>query len=266
MENMLLTASILIGIAILLPGLSKNLSVNMDSEAMFCRSGMNFISENERSLLGFKLIQAGLDYKAELFAGIKVVLAGAVLILTAVCVLVGGINYILMLFLAPVLYIIPGIWLNNRIAGRQLAIKKEVSDFAVYLYTGLSGGGDLLLALREAAKGLDGPLAKEIERALSESATGRNIVDALDASAKRCGVDSFSLLVRDLIQAYRHGSPLAEAMQNIAARMRMERKYEMQEAGSRLSIQLVIPVLMFDLVPMFAIIFYPVGCSLLQVF
>lgn len=266
MGNLILAASILIGMAILLPGINKNLIGKIDTEAVFCRSGVKFISENERSLLGLKLIQAGLDYKAEKFAGIKVVLAGAVVLLTALSVLLGGIHYIFLLVVAPVLYTVPGIWLSNRLARRQLSIKREVSDFAVYLYTGLSGGGDLLLALRESAKGLNGPLRKEIEQALNESATGRNIVDALESAAKRCSVDQFTLLIRDLIQAYRHGSPLAEAMTNITARMRMERKYEMQEASSRLSLQLVIPVLMFDLVPMFAIIFYPVGCSLLQVF
>ncbi|MGB9849113.1 MAG: type II secretion system F family protein [Moorellaceae bacterium] len=265
MPNLAVTAAALTAAAVAMPALSRLLPRNREQfNDLFCRTGLRWASEEERNALAMKIARAGLSFTAEWFAGLRLCLVAAYILLCLFLMLMGTDMFWVMLF-APLPYVLPGVWLDGRVASRKSAIRLSLADFTVLLSTALSAGADPALALREAAGGVGGPLAAEVERALMENASGRGLVDALTDMAERCDVDELRALVRTITQAYRYGAPLADSMRAYASQMRTVRRFESMEAASKMSVKIIFPVVIFMLVPALVAIMYPAVVSLLQV-
>ncbi len=259
-------AALLAGGAVLLPSLGKVVPANKARVSeVFCRTGLRFSSAEERDRLAKKLAQAGIKEKPEWFLGLRLSLVGGFLVLFIPMLLVGTDLFWLVLF-APLLYLVPGIWLNGRISKRKSEIRLALADFTLFLSTALSAGSDIRLALWEAAEGAGGALREEVERALLESSTGKRLADALDEMADRCDVDELRTLARVLNQALRYGSSLAEIMRAYSEQMRTVRRFEIMEAANKLSVKLVLPVLLFILGPCMIALGYPALVALLKAF
>jgi tight adherence protein C len=230
-----------------------------------CRTGTRWSSEEQKTALGIKLEQAGLDISPEWFNGSRLLVSCGAGLLYLPLLLTGS-DLFWLVFLVPLLYFLPGMWLNSKVANRKSAIRLSLSDFTVLLSTALAAGADISASLREAAAGTGGPLAQEIDRALKEYGAGRNITDALTDVAERCDVDELRGLVRTIVQAYRYGAPLAQTMRAHSEQMGTIKRFEMMEAANKLSVKLVIPVLLFMLVPCMIALGYPAMVSLLEAF
>ena len=265
MADQALLAAALAAAAVAAPVLSWVSPRNREQfNDLFCRTGLRWASEEERNALAMKIVRAGLGFSAEWFAGLRLCLVAAYILLCLFLMLAGTDMFWLVLF-APLPYVLPGVWLDGRVAARKSAIRLSLADFTVLLSTALAAGADPALALKEAAGGVGGPLAAEVDRALREYAAGRGLVDALTAMAERCDVDELRALVRTITQAYRYGAPIADAMRAYASQMRTVRRFESMEAASRLSVRMIFPVVIFMLVPTIVAIMYPAAVSLLKV-
>lgn len=120
-------------------------------------------------------------------------------------------------------------------------------------------------ALREASLRIGGPIAEEVEKALTEEGSGKPISEALMDMAERCDIDDFRSLAKQISQSFRYGSSLAESIKDHSEQIRLNRRYEIMEAANKLSIKLIFPVLIFILLPTMVVILYPVVVSLMQV-
>lgn len=260
-------AAVLAAGAVVTPTLARTVGVDRKKVyEVLCRTGVRLVPEEERSELGRKLAEAGLyDVSPDWFAGLRWALAGGFAIL-CLPLLLFGIDLFWLVFLAPVLYFLPGMWLNSRISKRKSQIRLSLADFSVLFSTALSAGADIVLALEEAAGCVGGPLAEEVDRALREYRTGQGMVDVLVSMADRCNVDEFRSLVRVVVQSYRYGAPLAESMRAHAEQMRSVKRFEVMEAAGKLTVSMVIPVLVFILVPSMLVLFYPAAVQLMSAF
>ena len=77
--NTVAIASGLIGVAIALPILARNIP-KLDKDEVFTRTGVRFVSEEDKSLLSLQISRAGLDIQPEYFMGLKVCLTSLYLI------------------------------------------------------------------------------------------------------------------------------------------------------------------------------------------
>lgn len=265
MPNYAVTAAALTAAAVALPAAARLFPRDRAQfDDLFCRTGLRWASDEERNALAMKIVRAGLGFSAEWFAGLRLCLAAAYVLLCLFLMLSGIDMFWLMLF-APLPYLLPGVWLDGRVAARKAAVRLALADFTVLLSTALAAGADPALALKEAAGGIGGPLAAEVDRALREYAAGRGLVDALTAMAERCDVDELRALVRTVTQSYRYGAPLADSMRAYASQMRTVRRFESMEAASKMAVKIIFPVAVFMLIPAMIAVLYPAVVSLLQV-
>lgn len=233
------------------------------AKEILCRTGTRFASVEERSTLKRKLVQAGLELSPEWFAGLRLALSGGFALIGLPLLLLGLDLFWIVLF-APLLYLLPNVWLNSRITKRKSEIKKGLEDFSVYLSVSLAAGAGLSVALKEAAEGVEGPLKDEVLRALRSYELGKAMSDALEELAERADVNELRSLVRVIVQAYRYGSPLADSMRAHSERMRTVRRFETMEAAGKLTVKLIFPVLVFMLAPAMVTVLYSPIMNLLD--
>lgn len=265
-------APVLAALAILVPtiyyGLPRSGRREGGLRAVLTRTGVRFVNDESRDELRIRLAQAGLyTVTPEEFTGIRVLLTASVLpVFLTLLPFRADAALIVVLFLAPVLYIAPSNWLSRKIRARQSQARAVLGEFTLLFSVALEAGADVRKALREAARVAGGPLKEEIERALSEEATGVPLTDALTDMTRRLEVEELRVLVRTIVQSYRYGAPLAQMMRETAERMRTLRRYEIMEAAGRLQVALLFPVLFFILGPMMVVLMYPALMRLLEVF
>ncbi|HHY83850.1 MAG TPA: type II secretion system F family protein [Clostridiales bacterium] len=239
-----------------------------DLQTILTRTGVRFVNDENRDALRMRLMQAGLyAMTPEQFMGIRVLLTGSILPLFLILLPFRvDVAIVVALFLAPALYIAPTYWLSRKIRARQSQARAALGEFTLLLSVALEAGADVRKALREASRVSGGPLREEIDRALSEEATGVPLTDALTEMTLRLEVEELRVLVRTIVQSYRYGAPLAQMMRESAERMGMLRRYEIMEASGRLQVALLFPVLFFILGPMMVVLMYPALMRLMEVF
>lgn len=262
------TASAMLGVAIALPALQKQVP-KINREEVLCRTGLRVLSEEEKSLTALKLTRAGITKPPEYFHGLKVILAGTYLIGLAMLSWLLSLPIALVFLLLPgaiVMWLFPGMRINSKIAARQGEIRKRLDDFATYLSTALTSVPDILTALQEAGNATGGVYQAEIERVVKENASGRNLSDALFDWSSRMDVNEINTLVSTLNQIYIQGAPASEKMKEYASQVRMVKQYQTMEAAQKLSIRLIFVVTIFMLIPLFMAIGFPAGKALMGAF
>ena len=142
-------------------------------------------------------------------------------------------------------------------------IRSSLDNFTILFSVALTAGQSDITALREAAEGTAGPLKQEVKRALVENDTGKNLNDALYDMAERCDVDELWAIVRVIVQARRHGSPLAQEMRIHSQTIRNTRRLGVMEEANRLSVKLLFPVMLI-LLSIIAALGYPAVVALMQ--
>jgi tight adherence protein C len=89
---------------------------------------------------------------------------------------------------------------------------------------------------------------------------------SLENLATRTGIESLRSMISVLNQSIRFGTPLADALRQLAAESRMVRMSRLEERGARLSITLLLPVMVFLLPCMFLVIGGPVAIRAIDTF
>ncbi|MFZ5632127.1 MAG: type II secretion system F family protein [Bacillota bacterium] len=234
------------------------------ADELLHNTGQKLGSDVSRSVLQKKLTQADLDIEPEYFAGLQFalpVLVAAVLLLPS---LIGLYDFYWAALFGVISYLIPGLWLNKKVRARTGAIKKDIPDFCLLLGNALKGA-DLLVALEEVARTMKGELAKEINRVLTDMATGDSRAAALNKMALRCGISELTGLVSKMQQAMRYGSPLEPVVKHHAEKILAGKKHESQKVAGELTVKLLFPIIVFVLLPLFILIGFPVAWNLWKV-
>lgn len=81
---------------------------------------------------------------------------------------------------------------------------------------------------------------------------------ALQNLATRTGLESLQGMISVLNQSIRFGTPLSEALRQLAAESRTVRMARLEERGARLSVTLLLPIMFFLLPCMFLVVLGPV--------
>jgi len=162
-------------------------------------------------------------------------------------------------------YFVPALYIGNRIAKRQKAIRRGWPDAL-----------DLILICVEAGMGIERAFQKVSQEIGSQSAIladelGLTTAElsylperrkAYENLASRTGLDGVKAVVTCLVQAEKFGTALGPALRVLAAENRALRMNEAEKKAATLSPKLTVPMIVFFLPVLFAVIITPAAIQI----
>lgn len=163
----------------------------------------------------------------------------------------------------------PEIFLKNSTSKRQTSMKQAFPDALDLLLICVESGMSMEHAIRKVSQeiGLRSvPLAEEMALTAAELAFLPERRQALENFALRTGLDSVRQIVTVLIQSERYGTPLGTALRVVAQESRDNRMLEAERKAAALPPKLTVPMILFFLPVLFAVILTPAILQLTSAF
>jgi tight adherence protein C len=157
-------------------------------------------------------------------------------------------------------FYLPNLFVRNLISKRQHSIKRAWSDALDLLLICVESGMALEPAMMRVAKEIGSgsvPLAEEMTLTVAELSFLQDRRKALDNLAKRTGLETVRSVVTSLIQSERYGTPLGQALRVLAQENRNDRMAEAEKKAAALPPKLTVPMILFFLPIIFAVILGP---------
>lgn len=162
-------------------------------------------------------------------------------------------------------YLIPDLWLKQKIQKRQRQISRDLPAVIDLMTLCVGAGLNFMLAMDRVVKEFKKcPLTEELSLAWHEIQMGRSRQDSLKGLAQRVGVPEISSFVRTLNQADRMGSPIGEALKILSDEIKTRRFLYGEELALKAPIKLLFPLLFFILPVVMIIVGGPVILQFLQ--
>jgi tight adherence protein C len=200
--------------------------------------------------LDVKLVQAGHPYGLDLarILGIKITLG----VLAAFLLLLAG-HPLFAFVAAALLFFLPDYWVMSVRDKRQAAMQGKAADVIDQLTICVEAGLGFDAALARVAATTEGALTDELRHTISDMQAGVPRAQALRTLADRAQIVEIRQLVTALLQAQKHGVPLAETLRIQSAEMRLKRKQRTEEKANKLAVKMLFPIV-FCFMPVFMII------------
>ncbi|WP_200941966.1 type II secretion system F family protein [Angustibacter sp. Root456] len=179
-------------------------------------------------------LQSYLERKARLLA---IFGAGAL-----VLVLRG--QWLLALLAVAGAWAIPDLALRSARKARQSAIDRDLPDFLDVLAVTVSAGLSFRAALERVAARYEGPLSEEVTQTLRQMDVGEARRTAFERLRRRNDSAALDQFVVALLQAEELGTPLTEALDQIAVEMRRATAQRARQQASRTSPRVALVVTM----------------------
>ncbi|UWF76880.1 MULTISPECIES: type II secretion system F family protein [Microbacterium] len=206
--------------------------------------------------LRLRLAQAGIDSTPAAFRGRQLAWAVGGLVagaLVVVALAVGGRMTPLAALLPVLLAAGAAVGCDLRLSGRARARRARLADelptTLEFLALCLSAGESLLDALRRVSAIGTGELTAELRRSVLAVHTGSPLADALGELAARLRLPGLTRAVDQVVAALEHGAPLAAVLHAQAADARDEAKRVLIEQAGHKEILMLLP-LVFLILPL----------------
>ena len=164
-------------------------------------------------------------------------------------------------FYAPVLYV------SNRATKRKQSIQLAWPDALDLMLICVESGMSVEAAMRRVAEEI-GPqsveLAEEFVLTNAELSYLQERRQAYENLASRTGLESVKSVTQALVQAERYGTPVGHALRVLASESRDMRMNEAEKKAAALPPKLTVPMILFFLPVLFAIILGPAGIQVSQ--
>ncbi|UHS55430.1 type II secretion system F family protein [Agrobacterium vaccinii] len=163
----------------------------------------------------------------------------------------------------------PNIFVSNQMSKRQKSIKRAWPDALDLMLICVESGVSMEAAMRRVAEELaeqSPELAEEMVLTTAELSFLQDRRTALENLGLRTQLDGVKSVVQALIQAERYGTPLAQALRVLAQEGRDERMNEAEKKASALPPKLTVPMILFFLPVLIAVILGPAGIRISDTF
>ena len=228
-------------------------------------------SEREVSILQKRLVRAGFRHEAAVnaFYGSKVFAPLALMALVFITGIYRLSPFFTVLAAAGFGWVLPDLWLGNRIANRKLAIGlglPEALDLMVICTeAGLSMDQTLLRVSRELV--ISQPdVADELGLTMLEQKAGKPREDALKDLAERTNAPTVRALVNTLVQSDVFGTSIAKTLRVYSDTLRTQRRQKAEEEAAKTTVKLVLPLVLFIFPSIFAVVLAPAMISMMDSF
>ncbi|MBX3568212.1 MAG: type II secretion system F family protein [Rhizobiaceae bacterium] len=164
-------------------------------------------------------------------------------------------------FYAPVLYV------NNRAQKRKQSIQLAWPDALDLMLICVESGMSVEAAMRRVAEEIGSQsiaLAEELILTNAELSYLQERRQAYENLSNRTGLESVKSVAQALVQAERYGTPVAHALRVLANESRDMRMNEAEKKAAALPPKLTVPMILFFLPVLFAIILGPAGIQVSQ--
>jgi len=155
---------------------------------------------------------------------------------------------------------VPYMFLKNRIAKRQLSIKRAFPDALDLLLICCESGMSIESAFKRVSEEIGSqsiPLAEELTLTTAELSYLPDRKQAYDNLAKRTDLDGVKSVCLALQQAERYGTPLAQTLRVLSQENRDMRMTEAEKKAAALPPKLTVPMILFFLPVLFIVILGP---------
>ena len=154
----------------------------------------------------------------------------------------------------------PEIFLKNAISKRQLSMRRAFPDALDLLLICVESGMSIEHAFGKVSQeiGVQSiPLAEELTLTMAELSYLPDRRSAYENLGVRTGLESVRQIVTVLVQAERYGTPLGSALRVVSQESRDNRMLEAEKKASALPPKLTVPMILFFLPVLFAVILTP---------
>ncbi len=160
----------------------------------------------------------------------------------------------------------PTMWIYQVGYNRSELIRRELPDALDLLTISVEAGLAFDAALAQVARNSDGPLAKELFRALQEMQIGTGRLAALRGMADRSDVDELRTFVGAMVQADSFGIPIANVLRVQSKEMRVKRSQRAEEKAQQVPVKILFPLIFCIMPALFVVVLGPAGIKIFQEF
>ncbi|EFO33162.1 type II secretion system protein [Roseibium sp. TrichSKD4] len=165
-------------------------------------------------------------------------------------------------------YFVPNIYLQNTIEKRQKAIGRAWPDALDLMLICVESGMSIEVAMQKVADEIgvqSADLAEELTLTTAELSYLQDRRIAFENLGNRTGMDNIKNVVMALIQAERYGTPVAKALRAMSDDTRDQRMQEAEKKAASLPPKLTVPMIVFFLPVLFAVIMTPAILQIMDV-
>lgn len=154
-------------------------------------------------------------------------------------------------------YLMPGIWLSQKISARKKDIQRSLPDAIDLLTISVEAGLGFDPAIQRVSEKWDNALSREFARMLHEMRIGRARRDALRDVASRCAVDDLRVFISSIVQADQLGVSITTVLRVQSEQMRIKRRQRAEELAQKAPIKMIIVMVFLIFPAMYVIILGP---------
>ena len=162
------------------------------------------------------------------------------------------------------LFFLPDLLIKNVALRRQEQTSKSLADALDMLSVCVEAGQGFDSALLQVARNVDGPIAGEFARVLSEIQIGKSRGEAFSSMGERVTLSEVKNFVTALVQADRLGLPIAGVLREQTVNMRLVRRQKAEEKAQKVTIKILFPLMFCILPALFIVIIGPGGIRMMQ--
>jgi tight adherence protein C len=156
----------------------------------------------------------------------------------------------------------PNIFISNKIGKRQKSIRRAWPDALDLMLICVESGVSIEAAIKRVSEEMaqsSPELAEEMVLTNAELSFLQERRVAYENLAKRTQLDTVQAVTQALIQAERYGTPVAQALRVLAQESRDQRMNEAEKKAAALPPKLTVPMILFFLPVLIAVILGPAG-------
>ncbi len=163
----------------------------------------------------------------------------------------------------------PNIYISNRMSKRQKSIKRAWPDALDLMLICVESGISIEAGMRRVSEEMaeqSPELAEEMVLTTAELSFLQDRRAAFDNLANRTQIENVKAVTQALIQAERYGTPIAQALRVLAQESRDERMNEAEKKAAALPPKLTVPMILFFLPVLIAVILGPAAIQVMDRF
>jgi tight adherence protein C len=162
---------------------------------------------------------------------------------------------------------LPGLFIKNKIAKRQLSIKRAFPDALDLLLICVESGMSIEAGFKKVSEEIGTqsiPLAEELTLTTAELSYLQERRQAYENLAKRTNIEGVKSVCMALQQAERYGTPLGQTLRVMAQENRDMRMSEAEKKAAGLPPKLTVPMILFFLPVLFIVILGPAAIRVME--
>jgi tight adherence protein C len=163
-------------------------------------------------------------------------------------------------------FFLPDLLLYNLGLKRQEELRLGLADSLDMMTVCVEAGQGFDSALLQVARSVDGPVAGEFARVLSEIQIGKSRGEAFSSLAARTTVPEAKNFVSALVQADRLGLPIGSVLREQSNQMRLVRRQLAEEKAQKVPVKILFPMLFCIFPALFIVIIGPGAIKIMDAF